>query len=85
MRKFGVLAATFVLALVLGAWLSTFMADNVQAKPNMCILHVVPFYVCEPHPSCHNPGEMRCWLCMGHDLYGDPCLCTRLGCIIPPG
>ena len=86
MPKTVVLTAAFVLALALGFGLAAYFADSVQAKPTQCLLHVEPFYVCEPHPSCHNPGEMRCWLCLGHEpSTGEPCLCTRVGCMIPPG
>ena len=84
MRKSVVLLTTFVLAFALGFGLSNIFADSPQAKPNQCLLTIEPFYVCQPSPSCKNPGEQRCWECRGWDMYGEPCLCVRVGCMVPP-
>jgi hypothetical protein len=82
-KAFGVLTI-LGLAFIVGLWLAAFFANDAQAKPNMCVLTIEPFYICEPHPSCHNPGEEKCIMCHGWDLYGEPCLCVRMGCMIPP-
>ena len=84
MKRFVVLVASFFMAFVIGFQVASFFAEETQAKPNMCILAVEPYYYCEPSNSCHNPGEQRCWLCLGHDVYGEPCLCSRVGCMVPP-
>jgi hypothetical protein len=84
MSKTGMILAAFVLAFTVGIGLAIFAAPETQAKPIVCKLAVEPFYYCEPHPSCHGPGEQRCWECQGVDLSGEPCLCARVGCMVPP-
>jgi hypothetical protein len=84
MRKAAVVMTTFALAFVIGLGLATMFANDTHAKPQQCVLAIEPFYYCEPHPSCHNPGEQKCWECLGMDLNNEPCLCTRVGCMVPP-
>ncbi len=77
-----VYAATFVVAFAVGLGLTVFTQD-VQAKPNDCVLTIEPFLYCEDHPKCKGPGEQMCWECHGWDMYGEPCICTKLGCMVP--
>jgi len=84
MKKAVTLLATFVVALALGIGIASVFPGETQAKPNDCLLFFEPVYYCEPSPSCKEPGEMKCWECMGRDLYGELCLCTRMGCMVPP-
>jgi hypothetical protein len=80
MRKAGILLATFVLAFAIGVVWSSFTAETLEAKPNICVLAVTPFLVCEPSNRCHD-GEQYCWECQGRDPAGNPCLCRRVGCM----
>jgi hypothetical protein len=73
-----------VVVVALGLGVSTMFAGPSEAKPNQCILAIEPFYVCQPSASCKEPGEQKCWICLGRDVYGEPCLCSRVGCMVPP-
>lgn len=83
MRRPFVILTALVVVFALGVSLA-FLFTEAQAKPNNCILTVEPFYYCVESRACKGPGEMRCWQCLGYDLYGEPCLCTRVGCMVPP-
>ncbi len=76
--------SVFAVAFAFGVSLVCLFTAEAQAKPNNCILTIEPFYYCIESPSCKGPGEMRCWQCHGWDLYGEPCLCVRVGCMVPP-
>ena len=82
MRKMGFVLATFVIAFAAGTVWSLFTAENLEAKPNICVLAVEPFLVCEPSNRC-KAGEQFCWECEGRDPAGNPCLCRRVGCMVP--
>jgi hypothetical protein len=84
MRQILLFGMTFAVVFSIAVGLTAVMAPATQAKPNDCLLTLEPFYYCEPAPRCHEPGEEFCWLCRGWDMYGDPCLCERVGCMIPP-
>lgn len=83
MRKAGILMATFVLAFAFGVIWSSFNGVAVEAKPTTCILAVTPFLVCEPSNRCKGAGEEFCYECQGWDPAGNPCLCRRIGCMVP--
>ncbi len=83
MRKIVTVAVVFALALGLGIGLATVTATQVQAKPNDCLLTITPYLYCVASNRCHGPGEMFCYECNGRDVYGEPCLCTRVGCMVP--
>ena len=83
MRKLSVLLVAFVLAFTAGIIWSSVTADQVEAKPMICKLAVEPFLYCEPSNRCHGPGEEYCWQCQGIDQNGNPCLCSRVGCLVP--
>lgn len=69
----------------IGTFVFAFLTPgSLEAKPNMCVLTIEPFYYCIESNSCKGPGEMKCWECHGWDLYGEPCLCARIGCMVPP-
>ena len=82
MRKAGLLLATFALAFAVGTIWSLFTAEPLEAKPNTCLLAIEPFLVCEPSNRCKG-DEQLCIECQGRDPAGVPCLCRRLGCIVP--
>lgn len=84
MKRAVMLSATFIAALAIGFGLAAVFPGETQAKPNDCLLFFEPVYYCTPSPSCKLPGEMICWECHGRDLYGELCLCYKLGCMIPP-
>ena len=83
-RKALCLFTTFVVAAAIGFGLAGVVSDEAQAKPNDCLLYIEPFYYCVESNACKGPGEMKCWLCQGMDMYDEPCLCTRMGCMVPP-
>ena len=83
MRKAGVLLIAFVLAFSAGVIWTSITAPDVEAKPTICVLAVTPFLVCEPSNKCHGAGEQFCWECQGRDPQGNPCLCRRVGCMVP--
>lgn len=83
MRKPITLVTAFFVAVVIGVGLAGVVADQVQAKPNDCLLMIEPYLVCEDSPRCKGAGEQFCYECRGRDLYGEPCLCSRIGCVVP--
>jgi len=84
MRKPFLVLVTLIVALAIGFGSTTMFADNLMAKPIICKLLIDPIYVCKPSPSCKNPGEQVCWRCLGIDIAGEPCLCAKVGCMVPP-
>jgi len=82
MRKPVYALAIFVFAFAIGMT-QAYFAPDVQAKPTQCRLAIEPFLYCEASNSCHGAGEMLCWECRGTEPGGAPCLCTRLGCMVP--
>jgi hypothetical protein len=85
MKRLIAFAAVFAVAFSFGLGLTVFTPEGVMAKPPIiCKLMLEPFYVCNPAPQCHDPGEELCYLCLGRDLQGEPCLCSKVGCMIPP-
>lgn len=83
MRKILTATLVFALAIGLGIGLATISAGPLQAKPNDCLLTITPYYYCVDSPRCHGVGEQFCYECNGVDMYGEPCLCTRVGCMVP--
>lgn len=83
MHKAGIVLGAFVLAFAIGTAWSFFGAEDLQARPTICKLAVEPFLVCEPSTRCHGAGEQYCYECQGVDPAGVPCLCRRLGCMVP--
>ncbi len=83
MRKILTAAIVFTLAIGLGVGLATMTASQVQAKPNDCLLALTPYLYCVDSPRCHGAGEQFCYECRGRDVYGEPCLCSRVGCMVP--
>ena len=84
MKRLVALAAVFAVAFSFTLGLTLVTTDSVTAKPNDCLLTIEPFYDCQPSARCKTPGEEYCYLCHGWDMYGEPCLCTRVGCMVPP-
>ena len=84
MRKTAMVLLVFTLAFVASYTISPMFAERSEAKPYICILTVYPYYVCEPSGRCQVPGEEYCWECNGRTPAGDPCLCSRVGCMVPP-
>lgn len=78
MKKTMLVAALFVFAFTLG--LSQVLFTEAQAKPTQCRLAIEPFLYCIPSNACKEPGQMRCWECMGTEPDGTPCLCSLVGC-----
>lgn len=82
MRKMTYVTA-FTLAVILGVGLAAVVAEQAEAKPSDCLLTIEPYLVCEDSPRCKGAGEQLCYECQGVDVYGEPCLCTRVGCMVP--
>lgn len=82
MRKAGLVMATFVFAFAIGTLWSLFAAAPLEAKPNTCILAVEPFLDCHPSNRC-DAGQEFCYECEGRDPAGIPCICRRVGCMVP--
>lgn len=82
MKKSMYLVAIFVFAFAIGLS-QVYLVGNAQAKPFQCRLAIDPFLYCQPSSSCHGAGEMLCWECQGTEPDGTPCLCQRLGCMVP--
>ena len=83
MRRALVIATSVVVVMALGLTLVSSLAYDAQAKPVQCILTVEPFVYCEQANRCRGEGEMLCWECLGVTPDGEPCLCSRLGCMVP--
>ncbi len=82
MRKVTFVLGVFLFAFAIGALSAVFTAEDLEAKPTICVLAVEPFLVCEPSNRCKG-GEQFCWECEGRDPAGNPCLCRRIGCRVP--
>jgi len=79
------LSLVFAAAFSFGLGLTLMNPGDALAKPPVvCKLLLEPFYSCEPAAQCHEPGEELCYICLGRDLQGEPCLCSKVGCMIPP-
>jgi hypothetical protein len=84
MNKGLVYGAAFLIVFAVCFGIGLFFGEDAQAKPTQCLLAVEPFLYCQPHPSCHEPGAMMCWECLGITPgSGAPCLCRKLGCMVP--
>ena len=85
MRKVFSLFAVFTLAVVIGLGAAAAFATQSEAAraPIVCKLTFEPFLVCEESPRCKGEGELYCYECQGYDLNGEPCLCSRVGCMVP--
>jgi hypothetical protein len=83
MRRFLTVFTAFTLACILGIGLATTVAPQAEAKPIICKLAVFPYLVCEDSPRCKGAGEQYCYECHGYDINNEPCLCYRVGCLVP--
>lgn len=82
MRKAGLVLGAFVLAFAAGVIWSSVTAEPLEAKPFICKLAVEPFLYCEPSNRCKG-DEQFCYMCQGVEPSGAPCLCSRVGCMVP--